>query len=956
MSLTSTAVPVDNVDGRATLSSTVDSVVGTTSNVTGPPEEERDALIVAAAKDQLVATVPFFEETKALRNFESDWYLKFVAAASSNIAFDDINWHEDLSIIFPVVDGRGSRPVPLCLLLDAPNIDGKLIVLNWWRHLTLDEQDDYLEILQDFYRAPLRSNIRKQLSSEKEKRDASSLSVDNDSTKATESDGAVQDVSHEINESTVNVHTDDIETSVTTPDDTSDSEGKDEQATIVVPVANSLDQAGDGEQESINQATTMKATTMNCSSTMNDNESVKKRKEYTVKAKKPMGIPTARLPHFQKIAEDLGTSVPFFRDHTKIGNLEQMFYIEIPETVDWGSASNLAQSFPNIRGKGKFVIPLALIFETDSAEGKLVVVNYWRALDQEEQKALRDVMRFYYLRPSLSNERVHLDSATKAIAIKDGVQRDANGSSTSKVVKITATVPTGYSGVVTKDMVRFADAVESLSRRVRFFTEIAPLAGIEIIHYTEVPANLDWNDPNAVHEAYPPLKNCAPRQVPLCLILEASSDEEKLVVVNWWRYLNTLQQPQVFQELRRFYRAPTRSKDLMRDFQTVDDKRKLREALPVWGFRCMGSSQELADKLKLSCDQLYTANIEDNLQCKTEGCVYPAMCQNSGYCCRHRISFAPLSGKERGRRGYLLLGPTYTKPNGRQCSCDDEICVSIGYSHSMTRFDVSRLPEDLQADVWKKVMPESRKSACLAPWHFHPIHRVFLPDGSWKILEHRRTTTFKDPSTGKDWIGLPPPTYSLKDFLEEPEMIEYKSRKATNLLPSWVRQYQKLEEGPLSPAEQQTNELWKQIDDYHAKLTTQALLFETKHFALEKDMEELQGKYDEKKHLKRRDKKRRKSKRARASTNKSPSNKKSKTGGGENNQEDDDDDEDEEEEPAAVAAAADAVCRDEHETRAGLGGHAPGTQFGPVDTYGQYYQDRVRYAGGWPATGVRRFF
>lgn len=909
------------------------------------PDENRNALVVATVKDQLVATVPFFGETKALRNFASDLFLQHVS--SSKIDLDDVNWHEDLTLVFPVVNGRGSLPVPLCLLLDAPSNEGKLVVLNWWRYLNTEEQEGFMEILQDFYRAPLRSNIRKNLSSDVGKKDTTYAAVDNDSAKQAESDGASQDAFDEMKGSDVSENPTNIDAAASTHDDTSDTAGKGHQATSMVPVAERVDQ-DDADAE----ASTTQQTTMTDSSPQNANDSGKKRKEYTSKAKKPMGIPTVRLPHFQKIAKDLSTSVPFFRDHTKIGNLEHMFYIEIPETVDWGSASNLAQSFPNIRGRGKFVIPLALIFETDSAEGKLVVVNYWRALDQEEQKALRDVMRFYYLRPSLSNERVHLDSATKAIAVKDGILKDVNGSA-SKAVTIASTFPAGYDGIVTKDVARFADAIESLSSRVRFFTEIAPLDGLEKMHYTEVPADLDWNDPNAVHEAYPPLKNCAPRQVPLCLILEASSDEEKLVVVNWWRYLNTLQQPQVFQELRRFYRAPTRCKDLMRDFQTVDDKRKLREALPAWGFRCIGSCQELADKLKLSCDQLYTANIEDNLQCKTEGCVYPAMCQNSGYCCRHRISFAPLSGKERGRRGYLLLGPTYTKPNGRQCSCDDEICVSIGYSQSMTRFDVSRLPEDLQADVWKKVMPESRKSACLAPWHFHPIHRVFLPDGSWKILEHRRTTVFKDPSTGKDWIGLPPPTYSLKEFLDEPEMIEYKARKATNLLPSWVREYQKLEEGPLSPAEQQTNELWKQIDDYHAKLTTQALLFETKYFALEKDMEELQGKYDEKKHLKRRDKKRRKSKRPRIATNKSPSNKKSKTGGGDNDEEEDDEDEDEEEEQPALSAAG---CRDEPETRTGLGGHVVGTHFGPNDSYGQYYQDRVRYAGGWPATGVRRFF
>jgi hypothetical protein len=134
---------------------------------------------------------------------------------------------------------------------------------------------------------------------------------------------------------------------------------------------------------------------------------------------------------------------------------------------------------------------------------------------------------------------------------------------------------------------------------------------------------------------------------------------------------------------------------------------------------------------------------------------------NGGFCCRHRFSFAPLAGKERRKRGHLLLGPVYTKPNARLCSCDSEICVGIGFSDVMIRFDVTRLPEDLQSQIWNGVMPKSRKTACLAPWHFHPQHRVFLPDGSWKIIEYRRSTIFKDPVSGKEWHGLPPPTYSL---------------------------------------------------------------------------------------------------------------------------------------------------------------------------------------------------
>jgi hypothetical protein len=100
------------------------------------------------------------------------------------------------------------------------------------------------------------------------------------------------------------------------------------------------------------------------------------------------------------------------------------------------------------------------------------------------------------------------------------------------------------------------------------------------------------------------------------------------------------------------------------------------------------------------------------------------------------------------------------------------------------------------------------------------------------------------------------------EFLEEQEMIEYKARKETSLLPLWVRECQKLEEGPLSLSEQQSNLLWNRISHLEEKLNIQALDFEASYSALQKEMALLQSTFDERKHLKRQDENQAKRKRA----------------------------------------------------------------------------------------------
>jgi hypothetical protein len=211
----------------------------------------------------------------------------------------------------------------------------------------------------------------------------------------------------------------------------------------------------------------------------------------------------------------------------------------------------------------------------------------------------------------------------------------------------------------------------------------------------------------------------------------------------------------------------------------------------------------------------------------------------------------------------------------------------------MIQFDVQRFPKDLREAIWsdrktlnmtgrthfqtsRNITNEGGNDAevsarssvlRLAPWHFHPEHREFLPDGSWKLVDSSRLSSSNDtdsesnPSLPKKWKGLPLPTYSPNDFLEEAVMVEYEARKSkeastADMPPSWCREYFKLEEGPSSMAELQRDVLWERTLKLETELESRIVAFRTRERELEAELEKLQGKYDEKKFLKRRDKKR----------------------------------------------------------------------------------------------------
>jgi hypothetical protein len=56
-------------------------------------------------------------------------------------------------------------------------------------------------------------------------------------------------------------------------------------------------------------------------------------------------------------------------------------------------------------------------------------------------------------------------------------------------------------------------------------------------HCDATPDGINWLDGENIQEKFSPVSECGKRQVPQCLLLDAHTAMDKLVVVSWWRGL-----------------------------------------------------------------------------------------------------------------------------------------------------------------------------------------------------------------------------------------------------------------------------------------------------------------------------------------------------------------------------------------------------------------------------------
>jgi hypothetical protein len=228
-----------------------------------------------------------------------------------------------------------------------------------------------------------------------------------------------------------------------------------------------------------------------------------------------------------------------------------------------------------------------------------------------------------------------------------------------------------------------------------------------------------------------------------------------------------------------------------------------------------------------------------NKQCRR--CGYPAVELNHGLCvcCGH--SWYPQQGAPRfalnvrgmerkSRRGYLLLGPEYSRLHNVRshavCDCDNELCIGIGYTKSLFSFPCIKkgetsssssrldqwfeaLGDDLSEEKKFKIRARPQKYA-LAHWHFHPHHfqeQAVAPIDSQSSDAATTTTTTTNSSSssrrlqfvesesytdhnGRIWNipNRPPPNASLETYVKTAEATKkaHGTWAPTRELPSWI--------------------------------------------------------------------------------------------------------------------------------------------------------------------------
>ena len=204
------------------------------------------------------------------------------------------------------------------------------------------------------------------------------------------------------------------------------------------------------------------------------------------------------------------------------------------------------------------------------------------------------------------------------------------------------------------------------------------------------------------------------------------------------------------------------------------------DGAPERRFQSFTSMKELAEHLEVPEEALYCAEIKENTKCRKQGCIYPALEKNRGWCCLHSKTWYPREPS----RGHKLLGLSFMRPvegtSGKSrntCCCDLRDCEGIGYALNM--FRIPKEPAHVVEDVMyclnirdkekKDAIRKDPSSYRIAPWHFHPSQRALTEHddgGRWMLTENFKYVTkggrkvYVD-SEGKKWYDYPPAVHTI---------------------------------------------------------------------------------------------------------------------------------------------------------------------------------------------------
>lgn len=252
---------------------------------------------------------------------------------------------------------------------------------------------------------------------------------------------------------------------------------------------------------------------------------------------------------------ELSQPVPFLQD--KLQQVKAV-YTSIPPGLDLSDAKQLQQTFPNV-STGRRPIPLCLLLDAPTASDQLTVINYWQGLSKQKQATAMEQLKHYYSNPMASNVRLN-PNYIELYQLTKGFTTSLNHWTPSQAPPLPDTSKKRPPPSEQPEEEEDDDDTLPKFPLVPPLSQPIPCLGNKLQSvravYQELPPHVDWNNPKQLQQLFP-CYNGGSRQIPLCLLLEAATDQDKLSVLNYWAGLSAAQQKEAVQALKDHFANPT---------------------------------------------------------------------------------------------------------------------------------------------------------------------------------------------------------------------------------------------------------------------------------------------------------------------------------------------------------------------------------------------------------------
>ena len=219
-----------------------------------------------------------------------------------------------------------------------------------------------------------------------------------------------------------------------------------------------------------------------------------------------------------------------------LDGVEMLFTAEDVAGVDWTDPGAVQKALRPQPKKSTKQIPMSVLQDSAglSNEAKALLASYWRGLTAADMKDVVSELRQVYAAYTVGNGKVKGGSSS-------GNKRkrgDLDLNSMEKFDGLAGDHPfVKRHGIVVENVAKVVDeaAVEG-----RDLTQASTIR--DVFKATDFPG-------------------CGGKQMPMAIILDCSSDRDRLVMGNWWRTLSKTAQELNWKKLQSFYRAPTNCND-----------------------------------------------------------------------------------------------------------------------------------------------------------------------------------------------------------------------------------------------------------------------------------------------------------------------------------------------------------------------------------------------------------